>query len=185
VIDRHRLRPTLALLALLVSGCAPPVHVPLKAEDAGKIRSTRVRAVVAQEEINAAIEQSNLAAAGGGGLLLALIDAGVDSHRTSKAKSLVEPIRKEAGGYDFRARFGEALQAAAPGLPSLTITRTVTVALRARFTTLGGGVTERSYRGAHTQVNWASGSAEFTTLFHEALATAVAELARDAAQLCP
>jgi hypothetical protein len=59
------------------------------------------------------------------------------------------------------------------------------VALRARFTAPGGGVTERSYRGAHTQVNWANGSAEFTTLLHEALAIAVAELARDAAQLCP
>lgn len=126
MISRASLVPILGLLSLLAAGCAPAVHVPLKAEDAGKIQGTRVRAVVVQEEINAAVQQSNIAAAGGGGLLLGLIDAGVEAHRTSKAKTLVEPIRKEVTAYDFRARFGEALQATATTLPALKITEATT-----------------------------------------------------------
>src|SRR5262249_18530813 len=95
MISRASLVPILGLLSLLAAGCAPAVHVPLKAEDAGKIQGTRVRAVVVQEEINAAVQQSNIAAAGGGGLLLGLIDPGLQAHRTSKAKTLLEPIRPQ------------------------------------------------------------------------------------------
>lgn len=59
------------------------------------------------------------------------------------------------------------------------------VALRATFTAADGTVTERSYRGSGTRPNWASGGSEFAALLNESLASAVAQIAADAARLCP
>jgi hypothetical protein len=118
----------LVALSLLAAGCGPVVHVPLKAEDAGKIRGTLVRAIIVQDGIRAGVQPSNVSAAAGGGLLPGLIDVGVDAHRTSRANKLMEPIRKELAGYDFRAQFAEALGRTAPRLTRLKVSQATTTA---------------------------------------------------------
>lgn len=129
-VPRSTTRRTLArapiLLALLAVGCAPALHVPLGSEDAAAIRATRAHAHVAQEEIAAALERSNVAGAGGGGLLLALIDVAVESHRASAASKLMEPLRKEVGDFDFRAQLGRSLERTLAGLPALRVAHVTT-----------------------------------------------------------
>jgi hypothetical protein len=87
-----------------------------------------VHALVAQEEVAAAIQRSNVAAAGGGGLLLALIDVGVEAHRTSSANKLMEPLRKAVGDFDFRRQFDRALATTLPTLGRLKAETPTTVA---------------------------------------------------------
>lgn len=91
-----------ALLPILLSACAGvPQHefLPVAARD--KIATTEVAVPIQQSEIYVFVPQSQIAAAGGGGLLLALIDAGVDSVRTSKAEDAVKPLRDAMVDYDF------------------------------------------------------------------------------------
>jgi len=125
---RFPLALTFVLASLFAAGCAPAVYVPLKAEDSGTIRNTRVHAAIVQDEVAAAVERSNVAAAGGGGLLLALVDVAVESHRTSRANKLMEPVRKEVGDFDFRAQFGATLQKTALELSALKVTQAATTA---------------------------------------------------------
>jgi hypothetical protein len=56
---------------------------------------------VRQSEIYVFVPNSQLAAAGGGGLLLALVDAGVNSVRTSKAETAVKPLRDSLVDFNF------------------------------------------------------------------------------------
>ena len=118
----------IAFVPMLAFGCAPAMHVPLKADDALKIQQTRVHALVAQDEINAVIEQSNVAAAGGGGLLLALVDVAVESHRTARAAKLMEPIRKEVSDFDFRAQLDDPLRKTVAGLTPLKVVQATVAA---------------------------------------------------------
>lgn len=111
----------LLLLPLLAVGCASTIHIPLTPDLSTKIEQTRVHAVVAQDEIAALIEQSNTAAAAGGGLLFAVIDAAVDSHRTARASKLMEPVRREVADFDFRTQLDKRLQTTVGGLPSLKV----------------------------------------------------------------
>lgn len=99
-----RLRTILAtaFLPVLLSACAGvPQHEFLPAAARDKIASTEVAVPVSQSEIYVFVPQSNIAAAGGGGLLLAIIDAGVDSVRTSKAETAVKPLRDAMVDFDF------------------------------------------------------------------------------------
>jgi hypothetical protein len=90
------------LLALIIflNGCAA-THIALKPTEAKEITSVDVYIGLAQQEIYAEIVKSNVSAATGGGLLPALIDAGVDQHRAKKAEELVQPIRTALMDYDF------------------------------------------------------------------------------------
>jgi hypothetical protein len=97
-------RSLLALMpALLLGACQTqiPAHefMPNAARD--KVSSTETVLPIKQSEIYVFVPQSNVAAAGGGGLLLALIDAGVDSVRTSKAETAVKPLRDALIDYSF------------------------------------------------------------------------------------
>jgi hypothetical protein len=88
--------------ALTLGACAGvPVHesLPVAAQD--KISSTDVVLPIRQSEIYVFVPSSQIAAAGGGGLLLALVDAGVDSVRTSKAEAAVKPLRDAMVDYSF------------------------------------------------------------------------------------
>jgi hypothetical protein len=91
----------LAALAFLVSGCATaPNHVLAPAArsiDGGR----EVLVTVAQGEIKTNINKSNVAAAGGGGLLLALVDVGIEQHRATVAEKAVTPLRDALIGFDF------------------------------------------------------------------------------------
>ncbi len=59
--------------------------------------------IVAQSEIKSDINASSISMATGGGLLGALIDAGVESARAKKAEELIGPIRKTLGSFDVDA----------------------------------------------------------------------------------
>ena len=57
--------------------------------------------IVPQAEIKPNINISNITAATGGGLLFALIDAGVNNARAKEAEKIVVPIRESMVGFDF------------------------------------------------------------------------------------
>jgi uncharacterized lipoprotein YajG len=59
------------------------------------------------------------------------------------------------------------------------------VALRAMFSTADGRASERNYRGVATRLNLVGGGNEFAAALNDALTTAVAQIAEDAARLCP
>jgi len=90
------------LLALIIvlNGCAA-THIALKPNKAKEITSVDVHIGLAQQEIYAEIVKSKVATATGGGLIPALIDAGVDQHRAKKAEELIQPIRAALMDYDF------------------------------------------------------------------------------------
>jgi hypothetical protein len=93
----------LSCAALSLSACVTvtPEHVPLAAGARDAIASTEIVAPVAQSEIYVFVPDSQLATNGGGGLLLALIDAGVDSARTHNAETAVKPVRDALVDYNF------------------------------------------------------------------------------------
>lgn len=72
-----------------------------------------VQVLVAQEEIKSDINKSNLAVAAGGGLLMALIDAGVEAERAKKAEAAILPLRTALQGYDVDALAQETTQSVA------------------------------------------------------------------------
>jgi hypothetical protein len=97
------IRSFVLLPALLLSACVtqvpPHEFLPNAARD--KIASTEGVVPMRQSEIYVFVPSSQIAAAGGGGLLLALIDAGVDSVRTTKAEAAVKPLRDSLVDYSF------------------------------------------------------------------------------------
>ena len=62
-----------------------------------------LQVLVAQAEIKSDINPSNIAVATGGGLLGALIEAGVNSSRAKKAEAAIQPVRAALTGYDADA----------------------------------------------------------------------------------
>lgn len=97
------------LCAALTSGCASQASRPFAADRAA-VKSTDVIASVRQADLYAQINQSNIAAAAGGGLLLALIDAGVNSSRANDAEGEVRPLRDALIGFDFDATLKQDLE---------------------------------------------------------------------------
>lgn len=108
---------TSLLAALLLSGCATPNRVALTSPP-----PERMDGIVGlrQQEIASDINRSNLTAAAGGGLLFALIDAGVNNSRAKKAESAASPVRDALIDYQpgevlaaaLREAFGPAEQRA-------------------------------------------------------------------------
>jgi hypothetical protein len=99
---RLRAFHAVTLLPVLLSACAGvPPHEFLPGPARDKLTATEVAVPIRQSEIYVFVPQSNIAAAGGGGLLLALIDAGVDSVRTTKAEDAVKPLRDATVDFDF------------------------------------------------------------------------------------
>jgi hypothetical protein len=90
----------LLALVFVLNGCAP-THIALKLTEAKEITSVDVYIGLVQQEIYAEIVKSNVSAATGGGLIPALIDAGIDQHRAKKAEELVQPIRAALMDYNF------------------------------------------------------------------------------------
>ncbi len=111
-----RLRFTQVLLlcsAIGLSACVTitPEQVALPAAARDAIASTEVVVPIHQEEIYVYVPPSQLARNGGGGLLLALIDAGVDSARTHSAEKDVKAVRDALVDYDFDGGLRSDLQA--------------------------------------------------------------------------
>ncbi len=95
--------PLACLLALCVS--APglgAIKNSFIAPEARTVEGGRdVRIIVSQAEIQPNINISNVTAAAGGGLLFALIDAGVNNARAKEAEKKIVPLREALVGYDF------------------------------------------------------------------------------------
>lgn len=89
---------------LLLSGCATqPQFKPMPAAAVGKINDADITVAVPQKEIVAQIERSNISGATGGGLLFALIDAAVESHRATEAEKQIAALRNSIVDYNFNA----------------------------------------------------------------------------------
>lgn len=103
---RARLRSLafpILLPAVLLGACATPLPVHQALPDAvrNQVSSVDVVLPVKQSEIYVFVPASNVSAAAGGGLLAALVDAGIDSIRNSKAEAAVKPLRDSIVDYSF------------------------------------------------------------------------------------
>lgn len=112
-----------ALLAAALAGCASvPSVLPVDQRDVPVGRDLVVS--VPQPEIIADINASNLSAAGGGGLLLALIDSGINQSRASKAEQAIADLRDALGDYDFTRLSQDMVQSAMGELDWMQVQRT-------------------------------------------------------------
>jgi len=93
----------LAAAGTILAGCVTqvPVHEAFPPTARDSVTSTEVVAPIKQSEIYVFVPDSKIAAAGGGGLLLALVDVGVNSVRTSKAEDAVRPLRDALVDFNF------------------------------------------------------------------------------------
>lgn len=111
-----------AVACVVLCGCAEaPANVPLNALAHDHIGSTEVVASVKQSEIYVFVPPSELAQRGGGGLLLALVDAGIDKTRTGRAEEAVGGLRNAVVDYDFDGRLRGELQGALTGIAWLKV----------------------------------------------------------------
>ena len=92
----------IGLTAFAVTACAAPrTYNRIDAAARSELGSVDSVLMVKQSEIQSSINESNITAAGGGGLLLAVIDAGVNANRTSTAEERIAPVRDKLIEYDF------------------------------------------------------------------------------------
>jgi hypothetical protein len=110
------------LFASLGVGCAP-VHIPLTAEHAANVGPTRVHVSITQEEVTAVVEKSYVGMVAGGGMLLSLVDAAVESRWASTANKFIEPIRRDVSDFDFRAQFYAALEKTLRGIATIKLAK--------------------------------------------------------------
>src|SRR4051812_38476632 len=91
-----------ALAACFIAGgCVAPIKQILPPESRVVAGGRNQLVTVPQNEIAAGINESNLTAAMGGGLLFALIDAGVNNSRAKKAEAAIVPVRNALVDYAF------------------------------------------------------------------------------------
>lgn len=118
---------SVALLAVVLVGCATSKAIPLKPEASARIQSTRALIVIPQNEVNAEVVRSNVgqSAAASGGVLGALIgsaiDASLESSRASKANLALEPVRQQLVDFDFRAECEKKFRTAMVSHPWLKV----------------------------------------------------------------
>jgi hypothetical protein len=110
--------------ALLLSACATAtVNPPLPDAARTSISSTEVVVPIRQSEIYVYVPPSTANAAGQGGLIGALvvaaINAGVDSVRTQKAETAVKPLRDALVDYKFDSTLQDDVKNALAKLPWL------------------------------------------------------------------
>ncbi len=110
--------------ALLLSACATAtVNPPLPDAARNGISSTEVVAPIRQSEIYVYVPPSTANAGGQGGLLGALvvaaINAGVDSVRTQKAETAVKPLRDALVDYKFDSTLQDDIKNSLAKLPWL------------------------------------------------------------------
>jgi hypothetical protein len=109
--------------AALLTACATPVpeHVALDPAARAAIDSTEVVAPVKQSEIYVFVPRSRVGAATGGGLIGALIDAGVDAHRAHTATDSVKLLRDATVDYNFDQKLTADLQQSLGQVPWLKV----------------------------------------------------------------
>jgi len=99
----------IATAALIVAGCATPQVKSLDPEARVSPGGRTILVAIPQEEIKTNIEAAGVAAAAGGGLVMALIDAGIESSRAKRAEEAVTPLRDILMDFDFDAQAVAAL----------------------------------------------------------------------------
>jgi hypothetical protein len=110
-------RLAILLPLVLMGACsALPPFAPVPSDARDKIASTDVVVPIKQSEIYVFVPASNVSAAAGGGLIAALIDAGVDAVRTKKAETAVTPLRDALVDYNFDDGFRDNLKAGLAGV---------------------------------------------------------------------
>lgn len=127
------MRLTAILIALCaVTACATPrAYNRIDAEARPLIKSVDTLLIVTESEISIDIDTSNVGTAMGGGLIGALVDAGVNQSRTADAEELISPIRDKLISFDFGAQLEAALESELPalgieGASNVTLFRAVT-----------------------------------------------------------
>ena len=100
------MRKTLLISSVIAStmlaGCITPLPPGRSFDAANRSVSSRDAVViVGQSEVNVQVNPSNAAAATGGGLIGALIQAGIDQYHASSAEDSVKPVRAALVDYDF------------------------------------------------------------------------------------
>ena len=98
---RYSRLAVLAAVVISLAGCVTQPKqflAPAGREVAG---GRDLLVTVPQSEIIAGIQESNMTAAAGGGLLFALIDAGVNQSRAKKAEIAIVPVRDALTDYAF------------------------------------------------------------------------------------
>jgi|SRR5579871_472537 len=90
-----------SLSFLLLAGCAnlPSIHQPLPTNARADLTTTDVVLPIKQSEVYVFVPMATGGA--GFGLIGALVDAGIDSTRTSKAETAVTPLRNAMVDYSF------------------------------------------------------------------------------------
>ena len=108
-------------ILLLAAGCASPSRVSLDPAKKNGINSAHGIVGLSQQEIVAEIDQSNLTQAAGGGLLFALIDAGINNSRVKDAETDIVPVRDALIGYDVGATLKTNLDSSLQSTPWLKL----------------------------------------------------------------
>lgn len=84
----------------------------LTVEERKYVNEADVEIAVPQDEIIADFNRSQMATYGGGGALLAIIDAAVDHHNAGKSDNLAQIIHENLETYDFEGSLKRAIQQA-------------------------------------------------------------------------
>lgn len=118
-----------AAISVGLTACATPRtynHIDQPARLA--MDSAETLLIVVQSEIGSDIDVSDVTTATGGGLLPALIDAGINANRREKAEEMIAPIRDMLVDYDFasvmKTSLAESLESVSvEGMSNVTLSR--------------------------------------------------------------
>lgn len=108
----HRFQTVVIVLAVLVTACAsePSInHIDPAARP--HFKSVDTYLIVAQTDIYAETNKSNLSSPTAGGLILDIIEASVDDARTRNAAAIVQPICDSMEDYDYAKVLAEKIDA--------------------------------------------------------------------------
>jgi hypothetical protein len=104
-----------ALCTLLFSACASPIRVAVPPGKAAELVPATGVVGLRQQEIGTSIDRSNMTAAMGGGLIFALVDAGINNSRAKKAEASAASIRDALVDYKPGDVLAKALQSSFTG----------------------------------------------------------------------
>jgi hypothetical protein len=120
----NKLRIAAAIVVLALTGCSVPIQHTLPGGQRGIAGGRGLIVTVAQSEIGAGIQPSTISAATGGGLLVALVDAGINNARAKTAEAAIVPVRDALTDFYFEQRAMAASEALAERAPWLGVTQT-------------------------------------------------------------
>ena len=101
----------ISLCTIVFSGCAAKREIVSLPESVQKeIKSTDVYIEECEKKVKADIETSNIGTYGGGGLLLALVDCAVMSHRDNCADDALTCVQNDVATFDFQEKFSKKIE---------------------------------------------------------------------------